>query len=170
MRKKDTACYCKCCCNYIPAVSLRVSLLCFLHDIFFGTLTLRIHVFVYYVMSGNDRGRLSKSSCKKPLGNMVVSTSWQISRGHAISSTTGVWNVLWHIWRTEEVMRECDITIPVLSRLTVLLTWAASLGWTSAAVNCCNIYLQEVPRTCRFLHIILFVHRFCSSQFSNCRS
>ena len=32
-------------------------------------------------------------------------------------------------------------TIRVLSRLTVLLTWAASLGWTSA-VTCCNIYRE----------------------------
>ena len=30
----------------LPAVSLSVSLLCFLHDIVFGTQTLWIHVFV----------------------------------------------------------------------------------------------------------------------------
>ena len=35
-----------CCCNTIPAVSVRVSLLCFLHGIVFGTKTLCIHVFV----------------------------------------------------------------------------------------------------------------------------
>ena len=32
-------------------------------------------------------------------------------------------------------------TIHVLSRLTALLTWAASLGWTSA-VTCCDIYRE----------------------------
>ena len=32
-------------------------------------------------------------------------------------------------------------TVHVLSRLTELLTWAASLGWTSA-VTCCNIYRE----------------------------
>ena len=32
-------------------------------------------------------------------------------------------------------------TIRVLSRLTALLTWAASLGWTSA-VTCCNTYRE----------------------------
>ena len=39
----------------------------------------------------------SKSCCKTPLGNMAVSTAWQISRGPATSSTTGVWDVLCHI-------------------------------------------------------------------------
>ena len=46
MKSKDTDCYCKCCCNTISAVSLRVSLLCLLHGIVFGTQTLWIHVFV----------------------------------------------------------------------------------------------------------------------------
>jgi len=46
MKNKDTACYCKCCCNTIPAVSLSVSLISFLHGIVFGTQTLWIHVFV----------------------------------------------------------------------------------------------------------------------------
>ena len=44
MENKYTACYCKCCSNYIPAVLLRVSLLCFLHGIAFGTQTLWVHV------------------------------------------------------------------------------------------------------------------------------
>ena len=38
--------HCKRCCNTIPAVSLRLSLLCFLRGIVFGTQTLWIHVFV----------------------------------------------------------------------------------------------------------------------------
>ena len=45
-KKKDTACYCKRCCNYMPAVSLRVTLLCFLYGIVFGNQTLWIHVSV----------------------------------------------------------------------------------------------------------------------------
>ena len=55
----------------------------------------------------------------------------------------------------EEAMRECDTHhTHTLSRPTALLTWAASLGWTSA-VTCCNIYLQGVPRTCCFYIIII---------------
>ena len=46
MKNKDSAFYCKCCNNYTPAVSLRVSLLCFLHGTVFGSQTLWIHVFV----------------------------------------------------------------------------------------------------------------------------
>ena len=113
MKNKDTALYCTCCRNTIPAVSLPLSLsLCFLHDIVFGTQTLWIHVFVQYVMFGSDWGRHSKSCCKTPLASMAVSTAWQISRGPATSSiTTGVWDVLRHILSRaeEEVMRECDI-------------------------------------------------------------
>ena len=60
-------------------------------------------------MSGSDGGRHSKSCCKTPLGNMAVSTAWQISRGPATSSTTGVWNVLCHISRAEGVLRGCDV-------------------------------------------------------------
>ena len=105
-------------------------------------------------MSGSDWGRHSKSCCKTPLGSMAVSTAWQISRGPATSSTTGVWDVLCHILsRAEEVMRECDIHhTHVLSRLASVLTWAASLGWTSA-VTCCNIYREyQVPVVFEFLH------------------
>ena len=51
-------------------------------------------------------------------------------------------------------------TIHVLSRLTALLTWAATLGWTSA-VTCCNIY-RESP----VVFTSSYVHRFCSSHHS----
>ena len=98
MKNEDTACYCKCCSNYIPAVSTRVSLLCFLHDIAFGTQTIGIYVFVKNVTYGSDGGRHSKSCCKTPLGGIVVSTDWQTSRGPATSSRqVCVWNVLCHI-------------------------------------------------------------------------
>ena len=53
-------------------------------------------------------------------------------------------------------------TIRVLSRLTALLTWAASLGWTSA-VTCCNIY-REYHAPIVFAES--YVHRFCSSHHS----
>ena len=47
-------------------------------------------------------------------------------------------------------------TIRVLSRLTALLTWAASLGWTSA-VTCCNTYREyHAP----LVFTLSCVHRF----------
>ena len=103
-------------------------------------------------MPGSGWRHSNNSCCKTPLGDRTVGTAWQISRGRATSSTTGgVWTVLCHISRSEEVMRECDIHhIRVLSRLkTALLTWAASLGWTSA-VTCCNIYREYYVPTCTF--------------------
>ena len=112
-----------------------------LHGIVFGTQKLSIHVFVY-VKSCSDWGRHSKRCCMTPLGNLAVSTAWQISRESATSSSTGVWNVLFHIPRAEEeAMRECGIHQHVLSRLTALLTWAPSLGWTSA-LTCCNSHRE----------------------------
>ena len=143
MKNEDTACYCKCCSNYIPAVSTRVSLLCFLHDIAFGTQTIGIYVFVKNVTYGSDGGRHSKSCCKTPLGSMAVSTAWQISRGPATSSTTGVWHcALSYIYQEQKKWWENVIfNVRVLSRLTVALTWAASLGCTSA-VTCCHIYSE----------------------------
>ena len=107
-------------------------------------------------MSGSDWGRRSKSCYKTPLGSMAVSTAWQISRGPATSSTTGVWNVfviLRSIYQEQKKWWENVIfTIRVLSRLTAVLTWAASLGWTSA-VTCCNIYREyHVPVVFEFLH------------------
>ena len=106
-------------------------------------------------MSGSDWGRHSKSCCKTPLGNMAVSTTWQISRGPA-ASTTGVWNVLSYLVCCQEQNKRWEnviFTIHVLSRLTALFTWAASLGWTSA---CCDLlqHFQGVPRTCSFYIII----------------
>ena len=91
MKNKYTACYCKWCRNTIPAVSFRVSSLRFLHGIVFATQTLWIHVFVQYVLSGSDWGRHSKSCCKPPLGNMAVSTAWQIEsfgKKHEIAQVT----------------------------------------------------------------------------------
>ena len=45
-------------------------------------------------------------------------------------------------------------TIRVPSRPTAVLTWAASLGWTSA-VTCCNVYREyHVPVVLEFLHYI----------------
>ena len=100
----------------------------------------------WYVMSGSDRGRHSKSCCKAPLGSIAASTARQISRGPATSSNTRVWDVLCHIpgiiksrRRGDERMWYSPFTIHVISRLT--LTWAASLGWTSA-VSCSNIYRE----------------------------
>ena len=56
-------------------------------------------------------------------------------------------------------------TIRVLSRLTAVLTWAASLGWTSA-VTCCNMYREyHVPVVFGFF--TSYVHRFCSPHHSN---
>ena len=58
----------------------------------------------------------------------------------------------------------------LVSRLTALLAWAASLGWTSA-VTCCNIYREYHAPTCSFLVSTLsYVHRCCLSHHSNIRS
>ena len=149
MKNKYTACYCKWCRNTIPAVSFRVSSLRFLHGIVFATQTLWIHVFVQYVLSGSDWGRHSKSCSKTPLGNMAVSTAWQISRGPATSSTTGVWDVLCHILSTaEEVMIECDIH----HTRAIKTNSAANLSRKPGLDLCCDLqqHLPGVPRTCSF--------------------
>ena len=52
-------------------------------------------------------------------------------------------------------------TIRVLSRLTALLTWAASLGWTSA-VTCCNIYGEYHTPVSRSNSRIKWMAFFCS--------
>ena len=100
-------------------------------------------------MSGSDWGRHSKSCCKTPLGSMAVRTAWlQTSRGPATSSTTGVWDVLCHIWSRAEVMRECDIrhTRAIKTSLGVNLSRKPGLDL------CCDLlqHLQGVPRTCSF--------------------
>ena len=99
-------------------------------------------------MSGSDWGRHSKCCCKTPLGSLAVSTTWQISRGPATSSTTGVWDVLCHIWSRAEVMRECDIrhTRAIKTSLGVNLSRKPGLDL------CCDLlqHLQGVPRTCSF--------------------
>ena len=62
----------------------------------------------------------------------------------------------------EEVMRAY---IHVLSRLTALLTWATSPGWTSAE-TCCNVY-KEYHASVVFT--LSYVRQFCSSHHhSNC--
>lgn len=104
-------------------------------------------------MSGSDWGRHSKSCCKTPLGSMAVSTAWQISRGPATSSTTGVWNVLCHILsRAEEVMRECDIH----HTRSIKTNSAVNLSRKPGLDLCCDLlqHLQGVPRTCSFYIII----------------
>ena len=102
------------------------------------------------------------------------STFYKISRGPATLFTTSVWDVLCHILRSryqEQKQKWWDnviFTIHVLSRLKALLTWAASLGWTStSAVTCCNIY-REYHAPVDFT--LSYVHRFCSSHHSNCLS
>ena len=99
-------------------------------------------------MSGSDWGGHSKSCCKTPLVNMAVSTAWQISRGPANSSTTGVWDVLCHIlWvlSREDVMRECDIH----HTRAVKTNNAVNLSRKPGLDLCCDLlqHLQGVPRT-----------------------
>ena len=53
-----------------------------------------------------------------------------------------------------------------------LLTWAASLDWTSA-VTCCNTYREyyvPVEKLSRILVFHIIVGWFCSSRHSNCLS
>ena len=99
-------------------------------------------------MAGSDWGRHSKSCCKIPLGNLAVRTLWQISRGPATSSTTGVWNVLCHISRAaEEVSDECDID----HTRSIKTNTAVSLSRKPRLDLCCDLlqHLQGVLRTCR---------------------
>ena len=101
-------------------------------------------------MSGSDWGRHSKSCSKKPLGSMAVSTAWQISRGPATSSSTGVWDVLCHKYKEQKKCWENVIfTIRVLSRLTALLNLSRKKPGLDL---CCDLlhHLQAVPRTCSF--------------------
>ena len=105
-------------------------------------------------MPGSDWGRRSKSCCKTPLGNMAVSTAWQISRGPVTSSTTGVWNVFRHIASRaeEEVMRECDIH----HTRSIKTNSAVNLSRKPGLDVCCDLlrHSQGVPRTCSFYIII----------------
>ena len=67
------------------------------------------------------------------------------------------------IYYQEQKKKRCEnviFTIHVLSRLTALLTWAVSLGWSSA-VTCCNIY-REYHEPVVFT--LSYVHRLCSSH------
>ena len=81
-----------------------------------------------------------------------------------MSSTTGVWNALCHIYQEQKKWWQNVIfTIRVRSRRTAVLTWAASLGWTSA-VTCCNIYSEyHVPVVFEFLHHVRTSILFVSS-------
>ena len=104
-------------------------------------------------MSGSGWGRHSKTCCKTPLGNLAVSTAWQILRGPATSSTTGVWNVLCHISRAEEVMRERDIR----HTRSIKTNSAVNLSRKPGLDLCCDLvqHLQGVQRTCWKLSIFL---------------
>ena len=148
-------------------MSSRLSLLCFLRGIVFGTQTLWTHVFVYYVLSGSDWGRHSKSWCKTPLGSMAVRLLDKYRAGLQLLLRQ-VCEMCFVVCQEQKKWYENVIfTIRVLSRLTALLTWAASLGWTSAAVTCCNIY-REYHAPVVFTKSC--VHRFCSSHHSTCLS
>ena len=85
---------------------------------------------------------------------MAVSTAWQISRGPATSSTTGVWNVLCHILSRaeEEAMRECD----VYHTCSIKTNCAVNLSRKPGLDLCCDLlqHSQGVPRTCSFYIII----------------
>ena len=88
-----------------------------------------------------------RAVAKTPLGNIVVSTAWQISRGPATSSTTGVWNVLCHMSRAE-VMREWDIH----HTRSIKTNSAVNLSRKPGLDLCCDLlqHLQRVPCTCSF--------------------
>ena len=117
-------------------------------------------------MSGSDWGTCSKSCCKTPLGNVAVSTAWQISPGPATSSTTGVWNVLCHILSRaeEEAMRECDIhdTRSIKTNSAVKLSRQPGLELCRDLLQ----HLQGVPRTCSFYIILRTLTLLVSSLHS----
>ena len=137
-----------------PAVSLSVRLSCFHSCHYFGTQTLWIHVFVYDLMSGSGWGRHWKICCKTPRGNLAENVAWQISCGPA-TSTTRVWNVLFHISRAEQVMwgRDMNQTRSIKSNSAVNPSRKPGMDL------CCDLlqHLQGVPRTCSFYIIIVYV-------------
>ena len=94
---------------------------------------------------------------------MAVSTAWQISRGpeRLLPQVCEMCFVIHYQEQKKKKRREnVKFTIHVLSRLTALLTWAASLGWTSA-VTCCNIYREYYEPV---VFTLSYVHRSCSSH------
>ena len=87
--------------------------------------------------------RHSKSCCKTPIGSVWLWVLLDKYRAGLQLLLPQVCEICFVIYQEQKTRWENVIsTIRVLSRLTALLTWAASLGWTSA-VTCCNSYRES---------------------------
>ena len=93
-------------------------------------------------MSGSDWGRLEE---------LLQDTAWKYGCEYCLTNIARACNFFYHRFCDMCFVIYCQeqkkwwenviFTMHVLSRLTALLTWATSLGWTSA-VTCCNIYRE----------------------------
>ena len=164
MKNKDTACYCQCCRNTIPAVSLRVSSLRFLHGSVFGTRrfgsTSLLSTSCPVVIEEDPRRAVARH--RYEIWLWVLLDKY---RAGLQLLPPQVWEMCFVIYYQDQKKKRWEnviFTIHVLSRLTALLTWAASLGWTSA-VTCCSIY-REYHEPVVFTLSSIVLHRFRSSH------
>ena len=134
-----------------------VSLLCFLHGIVFETQTLWIDVLFRtqcpVVIEEDTRRAVARHRSEVWL--WVLFDQYRAGMELLLPQ---VCEMCFVIYREQKKCWENLIfTIRVLSRLTALLTWAASLGWT-----CCDLlqHVQGVPRTCSFYVIVIRISNF----------
>ena len=120
-------------------------------------------------MSGSDWGRHSKSCCQDTARKYCCEYCLiNIARACNFFYHRCVKCALSYIIKSRRRSDEAVWYSPfihVLSRLSALLTWAASLGCTSAS-NCCKIY-REYHAHVFFTFSYVRTHRFCSSHHSN---
>ena len=148
MKNKDIACYCKCCCNTTPAVSWLVGVsLCFLHAMFseprrLGYTSL-FSTLCPVVIEEDTRRAVARHRVEVWL--WVLLDKYRAGLQLLLPQVCEICFVIYYQEQEKKWWENVIFTIHVLSRLTALLTWAASLGWT-----CCDLLqrLQGVPRTC----------------------
>ena len=106
-------------------------------------------------MSGSDWGRHSKSCCKIPLGNMAEYCLTNIAQACNFlyhNRCVNMWFVIYYqAFEQKKCWENVVFTIHVLSRLTVLLTWAASKPRLDV---CCDL-LQHLQGAIDFTLIII---------------
>ena len=163
MKNKGTACSCKCCGNYIPAVT-----------------TCELVVLPSWHCFRNPDAldpplclvRIVRQCLRMTLKKLLQDTAWKYGCEYCLTNIARACNFFYdrcvqfalsYTSRAEEVMRECDIHHT--RSIKTISSWAASLGWTSA-VTCCNLYRgYHVPVVLGVFHHIR--HRFCSPHHSN---
>ena len=131
----------------------------------FSNFLLKIYIYVVSpVLHRPQKNDLQDTAWK-------YSTAWQNSAKYRagpqlLLPQVGVLNVLCHISRAEEVMRECDTH----HTRSIKANSAVNLSRKPGLDLCCDLlqHLQGVPCTRSYLVLKLSnVHRFCSSHHSN---